>query len=105
MPSAVFTPSRVAHGQVTAQVGPVFTAQRGFASVTRSSAGVYVLTLTEGCQALNMVPTVTRHSTLAGHSAINILTPTTVEVRTFDVAVPPVGADVNFSITIDRITG
>lgn len=86
---------------VVAQVGPAFNCSRGFASVVRSGAGIYVLTLTEAVPQNRIVIQATLNTSVAGCIGARWVTATTIEVRTFDNLA--VATDINFNVTVERV--
>ena len=84
---------------MTAQVGPVFTLNRGFVSPpVRNGAGDYTLTLQEGITLNEAQPEVQPLSALFVSASVELVTPTTLRVRTFDAA--GAALESNFAIRV-----
>ena len=90
------------YGNVTAQVGPVFTLNKGFTGVVRNGAGDYTLTLqdglaiaTEGAIAIQPI------SALFVAASVELVTAATIRVRTFDAA--GAALESNFSVMIQDV--
>lgn len=100
-----------AAGSVVAQVGPTFAANRGFTSVSRTSAGVYVLTLDQGLSADAASINCTARATLAASGLVAFgVTHTSATVKTVTILQEGAAgaasalADVNFDINVLRLT-
>lgn len=92
----------LAIGNVTAQVGPVYSLNRGFVSPPlRNGAGDYTLTLQDGAN-LQSEAQVAGQVYGVGDSTLNIeiLTVTTFRVRTFTGGV---AAELNFGVAIQDV--
>lgn len=88
---------------LTAQVGPVFAVNRGFASVVRNGAGDYSLTLSDAF-ALNTQGLVrlTLQSAAFASGAVEIVSATVLRVRTALLTVVPAvtATDISFWIEV-----
>lgn len=92
----------LAIGNVTAQVGPVYSLNRGFVSPPlRNGAGDYTLTLQDGAN-LSTEAQIKGQVYGVGDSTLNIepLTVTTFRVRTFTGGV---AAELNFGVEIQDV--
>lgn len=95
-----FTPTRVMQARITAATPPVIVNSRGLASVSRTSTGIYVLTLAEECDPSASVVQCCRTSGAHGSCGVVHNTDGTLTVSLFDASAA--AADVSFSVTMDR---